>query len=67
MARNDLDKLSDNELRDMHQKVEATLEEKIKARKETLEHRLAHLKRFSRRVEPPRLPETSPDAVEGQV
>ena len=46
MARNDLDKLSDNELRDMHQKVEATLEEKIKARKETLEHRLAHLKRF---------------------
>ena len=46
MARNYLDKLSDNELRDMHQKVEATLEEKIKARKETLEHRLAHLKRF---------------------
>jgi|KBSSwiStaDraftv2_1062776.scaffolds.fasta_scaffold2564207_1 hypothetical protein len=46
MARNDLDKLSDNELWDMHQKVKATLEAKIKARKEMLEHRLAHLKRF---------------------
>jgi len=46
MARNDLDKLSDNELWDMHQKVKATLEAKINARKEMLEHRLAHLKRF---------------------
>jgi hypothetical protein len=43
ITRSDLEKLSDDELWDMHQKVTATLKAKITTQKKLLEHRLAQV------------------------
>jgi hypothetical protein len=52
MTRSDLEKLSNDELWDMHHNITATLKAKIKAKKKVLEHRLAQLQRTaSRRVD----------------